>query len=124
MSYLSLIIAAIQMRNSSLTGNAWFDGFLNNLVGVETWFYHASWVIWGIAVFLGIVAMIWLGKDAVMEMGCFVIGIAVVLLLLPLFEYITMNLAMGMASAVTPEGVVNQGQLIVNGLLYLLIGTG
>ncbi len=129
MSYISLFVALLQTMGSTLTGAPWWDLYLDNLVGVETWFYHASWWIWGIALVIAIVFVVlaYLGgenKDAGIGAGLGCGCLMIVLLTLPLWEWITLKLAQGMASAIDPTGVVNQGQLIMNALLYALLGTG
>ena len=128
MSYLSLIIAAIMSQETGLNGSAWWDLFLNNLVVVETWFYRASWWIWAVLVVLGVIGIIILaslyGRDFLSGCGCFLPAVAIVILVFPFFEWVTMKLAMGMAEAFGPAGVTNQGQLILNAVLYALIGTG
>lgn len=125
MSYISILIALFKTKDA-LVGAAWWDKFLDNLVVVETWFYHAAWVIWGIiilvAVLIGLYA--WLTRTSLEGCGCSLAFFAFFGFLLPLWEWITLSLATGMANAVNPEGVVNQGQLILNAVLYLILGTG
>src|SRR3989344_4770732 len=118
MSYISLIWALFNTPGT-LTGNAWWDAFLNQLVIAETWFYHASWWIWGIALFIAIVFSIVAfvggkkeGVSAGIGCGCLMI----ILLTLPFWEWITLLLAKNMAASVDPAGVVNQGRLIVSAL--------
>ena len=127
MSYISLLCALFKSAGSELTGAAWWNLYLNNLVVVEQWFLSFSWWIVGavvaIALIIGVLSL--LGKSTEgfsvsATLGCF----AIFLLLLPLFEWITLLLAQGMAASVDPTGVVNQGKLIMSVLLYLLLGAG
>lgn len=126
MSYLSLIIALFMANDNN--GSAWWDKYLDNLVAVETWFYHASWWIWGILVVLLVVGLLWalkeFGKEGLLSCGCFVAASGIIILLLPLWEWVTLNLAKSMAAAVTPEGVLNTGKLVMSAVLYLLMGAG
>lgn len=128
MSYFSLFIAYLQSRKSDLVGDAWWDLFLDKLVGVEAWFYHLSWFIWAVLLVVGIAVTVWFayvyGKEALLGMGCIVIAGAVIILAFPFFEWATWQLAIGMADSVTPDGVVNQGKLIMSAILYFLIGAG
>ncbi len=129
MSYISLLIAYFQTRKSGLTDSAWLDKFFDNLVGVETWFYHASWYIWAVLVILGVIGVIWMakefGKEAVFGLGCFVIFGGIIILAYPFFEWATMQLAIGMAESVNATtGIVNSNQFWFSAFLYALIGTG
>lgn len=131
MSYFSILIAAIQtwQQDSTFVKGTWFYHFLQNLVGVETWFMNLAWWIFGIAV-VGLIVVLILGAlgrspelfaGGGITCGC----IAAFLFLLPLFEWITLNLARAMASAVDPTGaIIEPGKLIVFGLIYLAIGAG
>jgi len=113
MYILTLLFAWLQMRGSELTGNAWWDLFLDKMVGVETWFYHASWWIWGAFILLGLVMVILgvLGRSrdlALSSLSC--VGcLGAVLLLWPLFEYLSVLTVTGMADAFGPAGVINGG---------------
>lgn len=128
MSYISVIVALFQSQGSELTGVAWWNLFLDNLVIVETWFYHFSWWIWGVLVILGPIGVFWaakeFGTEALLSLGCYVGCLGIIVLFYPLLEWVTMKLAIGMAESVTAAGVVNQGQLILNAVIYFLIGSG
>lgn len=123
MSYLSLLIALFKSQDN-LTGSAWWDNYLDQLVVVETWFFHASWWIWAVVMIIGVLAFVFIKDLRNAGCGCYLLIVGVILGLLPLWEWISMKLAMGMASSVSAEGVVNQGKLILNALLFFLVGAG
>lgn len=127
MSWLSALIALFTTRDD-VTGTLWNDAYFDRLVVVETWFFHASWWIWGIGIVVGIIIALLIGYTLSSGSGrvvsCQVGCLGIVFLLLPLLEYITMRLAMSMASAYGPEGVINQGKLIISAALYLFLGVG
>ena len=123
MSYLSLLIALFKSQDN-LTGSAWWDNYLDQLVIVETWFFHASWWIWAVVMIVGALASVFIKDLRNAGCGCYFLVLGVILGLLPLWEWISMKLAMGMASSVSAEGIVNQGKLILNALLFFLLGAG
>lgn len=125
MSYISLIIALIQMSNSGLVGNAWWYGFLTHVVGVEMFFFGLSWVIFGIALIIFIVLLIKGLFKHFLEGGCFALMFLGWLITLPLFEWITLSLAKGALANFDPViGIVNQGPFILNSIFYLILGGG
>lgn len=127
MSYLSLLISLFKMMGSELTGNAWWDAYFDTLVGVETWFFKAGWVLFGIAVGLAILSFVLSGLKKLRGLAsgglCFGCA-AAILLTWPLWEWITLSLARGMASSFGPEGIINQGKFIMSLVLYILLGAG
>lgn len=125
MSWLSLLIALFQVRNSSLVGNArWFD-YLTHVVGVEKFFFTFSWIIFGVAIVVVIVLAILSRGEFFNGLGCMAIMILVWLGTLPLFEWITLSLAKGALANFDPVvGIVNQGSFFINAGLYLLLGGG
>jgi hypothetical protein len=123
MSYLSLIIALFLCPNN-LTGNAWWDGFFDTLVGVENWFFRFSWWSWGGLLLFMLVVFLWRrkrGKSASLTCGCIV---AACLLAWPLLELVTFWLAKGMAASFGPEGIINTGRFVLNCFLFILLGVG
>ncbi len=123
MSYLSALIALF-MAQDNLTGVIWWDNYLDQLVAVETWFFKASWWIWVVFMVIGIIVTI-VSKDARRSgCGCYALFLGVFLGLLPLWEWISLKLAQGMANSVTAEGVVNQSKLILSAILFFLLGAG
>ena len=126
MYLLTLLFAWLQMRGSQLVGNAWWDVFLDKMVGVETFFYHASWWVWGVAVVVGII-MVLLGvigrssEFTLSSLGCLSCG-GVILLLWPLFEYLSVLTIAGMADGFGPVGVINGGFYICLVLYVSFIG--
>ena len=132
MSYISLLIALFKTWGANITGQAWLKVYLGNLLSVETWFYHASWWIWGVVVVIAIaLAAISLfgGKNPGLQisasLSCMVFGcFGVILLLLPFFEWITMKLAEGMYNSVSISGDVTSGQFWVSLVIFILLGTG
>lgn len=128
MSYISLIIALIQtMSQGNIPPDAWLDVYLNNLVGVETWFFNASWWIFGIFLTIAVVFLVIGAIRKNLEFASAGIGcgcVTLFVLLLPLMEWWTKFLATGMASAVDPTGIVNTGKFWICLILYLLTGAG
>lgn len=126
MSYLSLLIALFRM-GSVPEGVAWLDVYLDALVRVESMFLKISWWIWGaaLAVTLILTLLSVFGREPEgisIGLGC---GCLVVILLsLPLFEWLTLVLARGMAEAVGPQGVIDSGKFWVHLIIYILIGIG
>lgn len=127
MSYISLFVALLKMRGSELAGSAWWDAYLDQLVEVEEWFFAASWWVFGIVLVLAILFIVinvvsGTKTDIAVSLncGCF----AIFLLTLPLFEWITLLLAQGMAESVTPDGMINSGKFLISALLYVMLGTG
>lgn len=125
MSYISLIIALIQMSNSGLVGNAWWYSYLTHVVGVEKFFFGLSWFIFGVAALIFLVMLIKGVFKDFLEGGCFAVMIVSGLMTLPLFEWITMSLAKGALANFDPIlGVINQGPFFLNSILYILLGAG
>lgn len=134
MSYLSALIAWFQIRSSELVGDPWWDAYLDKLVGVENWFYHLGWWIFGIvlgtAVILFVLSLLGVSSRRLRSLrslasGSFGCGCAALILLFwPLLEYITLSLARGMASSFGPEGTINQGKFVMSLVLYILLGAG
>lgn len=125
MSWLSLLIALLQIRNSTLVGNAWWFDFFTHVVGVEQFFLGLSWFIFGIAL-VGVIILALMGAfKGLLQGGCTIVAFLVWLLTLPLFEWITLSLAKGVLANFDPViGIVNQGSFFVNAALYLLLGGG
>lgn len=125
MSWLSLLIALFQVRNSTLVGNAWWFDFFRHVVGVEQFFLGLSWFIFGIAL-VGVIIMVVMGafRDF-LDGGCFAVMFLGWLITLPLFEWVTLSLAKGVLANFDPViGIVNQGSFFINAALYLLLGGG
>jgi len=135
MYIITLIVALFQMRGSALTGNAWIDAFLDQMVAVEGWFFGASWLIWILVI--GVVALIaylfWSGKISIdwNDYSCiiaagliFVAGSVVIAALLwPLWEGISFFLIQGMATSFDPVlGITNMGAFVICFLAYLWLG--
>lgn len=126
MSYLSLLIALF-MTGEVPPEKVWLDVYLDKLVVVERFFLNLSWWIFGIAI---VVAIIWGAFSLLnrslrswsLSLGCGCL--ALVLLSLPLFEWITLKLAIGMAEAVGPQGMIDSGKFWVHLIIYILIGLG
>jgi hypothetical protein len=126
MYIITIIISLFQMDGSGLAGNAWIDAFLDKMVGVETMFYNIAWWIWGIFAAITIIIVIakFVFKASILELG-FVSGcLAVVLLLWPLAEWISVFLIRGLANNFSAAGITNLGPFILYLLLYLSIGAG
>lgn len=129
MSYLSMIIALFKTwkNEATIPQGAWLDVYLDNLVVVEKFFLSLSWWIFGtviiLAIAIGIISAIrgsGGGFSAGLGLGC----VAAFLLLLPLLEWVSMKLAIGMASAVGPEGIIDSGRFWINMIIFVLIGAG
>jgi len=125
MSWLSLLIALFQVRNSALVGNAWWFDFFTHVVGVEQFFLGLSWFIFGIAL-VGVIIMVAIRAFGdFVQGGCFAVMFLGWLVTLPLFEWITLSLAKGVLANFDPVmGIVNQGSFLVNAVLYLVLGGG
>jgi len=130
MSYLSLLIALFMMSKApaALTSNGWTDRYLDNLVGVETFFLTISWWIFGIVLAAAIVFVIvsfLKHSEGLFGFGMFSGCVALTLLTLPLWEYLTLFLAKNMASAFDPVlGITNTSEFYINLLIFILIGIG
>lgn len=126
MNIITLIVALLQMRGSSLTGNPWTDVFLDKMVGIESWFYHVAWWVWGVAlaVFLIVVIVKLITKSGFDGLGLFSGCVVVLLLLWPLAEWFSLFLISGMANNFNATGITNMVPFILYLLFYLPFGTG
>ncbi len=128
MYILTALIALFQMIGSPLTGNAWTDAFLDKMVGVETMFMGLAWWIWGIAIVLAIAGFIvnrFFNVDFGFEIGIGCGCAAIILLVWPLLEMLSVFLVSGVADNFNPEtGVTNPAAFIIYLLLYLSLGAG
>ena len=123
MSYISLLVAYLMTNDSSATGDIWMDQFFDNLVTVELSLFTISWYVMIGAVILAILFFAYTkfgGGEVSFGCGCMLLFLAI----LPLLEWITLQLAQGMAESWGPEGVINQGQLLISIVLYLFLGAG
>ncbi len=127
MHLVTIIISLFQMSGSTLMGNAWFDAFLDKMVGVEQWFYSFAWWIWAIVVLLAVIALV---AKYIFKVDMFGIGlglgcVSIVLLVWPLAEWVSLLLIKGMADNFNAtDGIYNPVPFIVYALLYLLFGAG
>ena len=104
---------------------SWLDVYLDNLVRVETTFLAISWWIFGIVIAIAIGVISFLrksGEDFSVSLGCGCVSLF--LLFLPLFEWLTLVLAKGMAEAVGPQGITDVGKFLTYLIIYLVIGSG
>lgn len=126
MYIITALVALFQMRGSELAGNSWTDAFLDKMVGVESFFYNFAWWVWAIAI---IVAIILIAANKIYDFGieggwgcgC----LAIVLVLWPLMELLSVFLITGVADNFSAAaGVTNVAPFIIYLLLYLSIGAG
>lgn len=132
MSWLTFFIAWFQMQGSPLTNDAWWDEYLNKLVGLNHFMLDLSWWIWGIIIGIIVVAVLVVvifarGFELKFHLGCglgggFLFGL--ILLLLPLIAWINLQLVQGMANSFGPEGITNTGNFIVSLVLLIFLGLG
>lgn len=131
MSWLAFFIAWFMMQSSTAVNDAWWDQYLEKLVGVHQVLFSLSWLVWvifilGIAIAAFVLFVMIKDNDRRLSgcslgCGCFPL---IVLLALPLVAWINLLLAQGMANSFGPNGITNTGNFIVSLVLLIILGLG
>jgi len=124
MSYISLIIAFLATSSSE---GAWLNELLKQLVIVEQWFYNTSFSMFGFlfSIIMSFSILYFFGHWFQKKMTVIaVIVLSCLPFIFPLLEGVTLQLAKNMASSVTPFGVTEPFKLVLNGILFILLGIG
>lgn len=130
MSYLSFLIALVQLLNSGGTAGLTFyeglDKYLDIVVGVEKFFLNLSV---GFMILVLVVAVVialissrsWRESAAGFSCGCYLLVLAIVW---PILELITLWIASGLADSVTAAGIADPTKFWLLVILMALLGAG
>lgn len=130
MSYLSFIIALVQLLNQSGTAGLTFyeglDKYLNMVVVVERFFLNLSLIVGGVIFVIALVAFLLsrgsrTGTATSLSCGCYALILAVAW---PILEAITYWIATGLADSVNTVGITDPTKFWLLVVLMALLGTG
>lgn len=130
MSYLSFIIALLQLLNQGgtqgLTLYQGLDIYLDLVVGVERFFLNLSLGFMIIVLIVGAVIAVlssgsWRESVSGLGCGCYLLILAFIW---PVLEFITFWIATGLADSVTAAGIIDPTKFWLLVILMALIGVG
>lgn len=130
MSYLSFIIALVQLLNQGGTAGLTFyeglDLYLDMVVNVERFFLNLSLIVGGVVFVIALVAVLLnrksrTGTAASYGCGCYALILAVAW---PILEAITYWIATGLANSVSAVGITDPTKFWLLVILMALLGAG
>lgn len=123
MSYLSFIIALVDLLNQGTANMTLYEGldkYLDLVVTVELFFVKLSLIAFVVALVLFIILLF--TKDMLgSTCGCYLLVVGVAW---PVLEIVTYYISRGLASSVDPTGIVDPTKFWLLVILMALLGAG